>query len=212
MGYCIRGAFATSRSLASTRSYFPDKICRTIKPPEHRSGLVLSAIENDDAAALLAGIEIGEGTRRLVDRIGTRDQLVEFQSSAAIQADQPRKIQLWACGSIHAAGQGLLAGSHLLSAEADLIFGVRDAHDYRRASATQDSPRHLGDLARTHAVECIVGAAAGELVQILAGIGLSRDIEDVRGAELFRELKLVVCGIDRDDHARSRDGAALNGV
>src|ERR1700730_14775960 len=96
------------------------------------------SVENDHAAALAALSEVGKGLRRLVDRIGARDQFVELQPAAAVQADQARKILTGARRSIIAAGQRLLAERSLLCVQGDLILRAGDTHDHSRSAAPED--------------------------------------------------------------------------
>src|ERR1700727_1920323 len=61
----------------------------------HRAEVRASnGIEDNDPASLLPRVEIRKRPRRLIDRISPRNEFVELQASAAIQTDQPRKIQL----------------------------------------------------------------------------------------------------------------------
>ena len=159
-------------------------------------------VEQNDAAALAPSGEVGKRLRRLVDRIGARDQLVELQAAAAIQADQARKVLARTRRSIEAAGQGLLAERHLLRVQRDLILRRGDTHDHRRPTATQYAPGEFGDLALANAVEGIIRAAAGQFVQGLADILLPCDVERVGGAEGPRQCQCRLAGVDRDYHRR----------
>lgn len=44
----------------------------------------LHRVENNDAASLLARIQIGKGARRLIDGISSRDQFVELEPPATV--------------------------------------------------------------------------------------------------------------------------------
>src|SRR5580698_2793720 len=85
----IPGGFAISPSSASTTRCFPERLWST-NSDRARSGRV----ENDDAASVLALIQIRKSPRRLVNGIGARDQLIQLEPAAAVQAYQSRKIQL----------------------------------------------------------------------------------------------------------------------
>src|ERR1700691_992471 len=98
---------------------------------------VSGGVENNDAPAFAPCGEVGERLGRVADRIGARDQFVELESAAAVQADEARKILLRPRRSIVTAGQGLLAERHLLRIQGDLVFRTRDTDDDRRAATAQ---------------------------------------------------------------------------
>ena len=83
---------------------------------------VSGRVEDDHAAAFAACGEVGERLGCLVDRIGARDQFVELEPAAAVQADEARKILLRPRRSIITAGQGLLAERYLLRIQGNLIL------------------------------------------------------------------------------------------
>src|SRR5271167_4951234 len=86
------------------------------------AGATSARPENNHAAALAALTEVGECQRCVVDSIGARNQFVELQTAASVQADQARKILLRPRRSIIAAGQCLLAERDLLCVQGDLIL------------------------------------------------------------------------------------------
>src|ERR1700675_3194128 len=141
---------------------------RTTTQPVPATHFTGHSVENDHAAALAALSQIGEGLRRLVDRIGARDQFIELQPAAAVQADQARKILARPRRSEITAGERLLAERSLLCIQGDLILRAGDTHDHGRSAASQDAPCLFGDPARAHAIEGVIRAAAGQLVQRLA--------------------------------------------
>src|ERR1700744_4895327 len=94
----------------------PGNACRSNSQPNSCS------VKNYDSSSLLPATQICKGARRVVDRISTRNEFIEFQTPAAIQADQPRKIQLRARRPVHASRESLPGGCDLLRAQDDLIL------------------------------------------------------------------------------------------
>src|ERR1700675_1121424 len=166
--------------------------------------------EHDHAAALAAFDEVGKRLGRLVDRIGARDQFVELQPAAAVEADQARKILLRTRRPITTAGQCLLAERNLLSVQSDLILRPGDTDDDPRPAAAQDAPCLFRYLAQTPAIKSVIRTAARQLVQRLADIFLPADVERMGRTESFRQLELQLAGIDGDDHPGPGDRTALN--
>src|SRR5579862_1691254 len=68
------------------------------------AGPPLESAKDDDPAARPALLKIGKGLRCLIDRIGPGNEFVELQSTAAIKANESRKIQLRSRRAVIAAG------------------------------------------------------------------------------------------------------------
>src|ERR671915_1161496 len=66
------------------------------------------ASKDYDAARVAAGLEIGEGLRRLADRVAPGDELVELELPAHVQSEHAREVDARHARAEVAAGKRLL--------------------------------------------------------------------------------------------------------
>src|SRR5262249_16572753 len=90
--------------------------------------------------------------------------------------------------------------------------GLRDADYHRRAALAHAAEGLLDGGAQSDALERVVRAPAGERHHLADRVAVARRIDRVGGAEVARELELLVGLVDGDDLLAAGDRAALDRV
>src|ERR1700722_3438337 len=161
-GYTESVVLAVIRADASPYPHFQEE-----QPAE--------SLKGDDAARIFAGLEIGEGLRRLVDVVAMRDQFLELEPSCHVQPEQARVVDPRDAGSEIAAGEGFFLERQAHGSHRRCIARLGEAHHHRHAAPCYCAKAERGEFAVAHALEGVVRTAARQLLdrldQILSRLG-----------------------------------------